>query len=95
MSLSQALEEKMRKSGLRYRRQIPGDGNCMFHAVADQMERLGEPGHDHEGLRTRAVEALRNNTHGVSKVSKMEFKTVGMHSFSVNRKIKQKRRTRW
>ena len=93
--LEEALNEKMKKRGFRFRREIPGDGNCMFHAVADQLERLGERGHDHKGLRRLAVEALRDDTHGVSYVSKMEFKTVGMHSLSVNRKIKQNRRTSW
>ena len=60
------LFQNVRKSGLQMRNNIPSDGNCMFHAVADQMNRLGEFGHSHTTLRHLAVETLRKGSHGVS-----------------------------
>lgn len=35
------LTEHIRSSGLHMRNEIPSDGNCLFHAIADQLERLG------------------------------------------------------
>ena len=60
------LFQNVRKSGLQMRDNIPNDGNCMFHAVADQLNRLGEFGHSHTTLRHLAVETLRKGSHGVS-----------------------------
>ena len=40
---------------------IPYDGNCLFHAVEDQLKVLGVPGHTHESLRNLAVQELRSN----------------------------------
>ena len=62
------LEQHIRSSGLQMRDEIPNDGNCLFHAIADQMERLGECSHDHTSLRTLAVETLKNGLHSVSSI---------------------------
>lgn len=35
------LKQHIRSSGLHSRKEIPNDRNCLFHAVADQMESLG------------------------------------------------------
>ena len=41
---------------------IPSDGNCLFHAVEDQLvEVLGQPGHTHKSLRALAVHKLECN----------------------------------
>lgn len=40
---------------------IPGDGNCLFHAVADQVNILGLRGHTHVTLRKLAVQELQKN----------------------------------
>jgi len=60
------LTKNIRTSGLRIRHAIPKDGNCLFHAVADQMDRVGEGGYDHVGLRALAVETLKDGLPGVS-----------------------------
>ena len=60
------LFQNVRKSGLQMRDNIPNDGNCMFHAFADQRNRLGEFGHSHTTLRHHAVETLRKGSHDVS-----------------------------
>jgi len=40
---------------------IPSDGNCLFHAVEDQLKVLGVLGHTQESLRKLAVQELRSN----------------------------------
>ena len=59
------LKEHIRCSGLQMRGEIPNDGNCLFHAVADQMERLGECSLSYANLRSLAVETLKTGSHGV------------------------------
>ena len=59
------LKEHISSSGLQSRKEIPKDGNCLFHAVADQMQRLGESGFNHASLRSLAVETLKTCSHGV------------------------------
>ncbi|KAJ7361790.1 Glycosyl transferases group 1 [Desmophyllum pertusum] len=63
------LEQHIRSSGLQMRDEIPNDGNCLFHAIADQMERLGECSHDHTSLRTLAVETLKNGLHSIDDIT--------------------------
>ena len=60
------LFQNIRTSGLQMRDTIPNDGNCLFHAVVDQLERLGESGYSHTDLRTLAVQTLRNGSLSVS-----------------------------
>ena len=60
------LTKNIRTSGLRIRNAIPKDGNCLFHAVADQMDRVGEGGYDPVGLRALAVNTLKDGLPGVS-----------------------------
>ena len=60
------LAEHIRSSGLQMRDEIPSDGNCLFHAIADQLERVGEKGFNHSNLRKLSVEILKNGVHGVS-----------------------------
>lgn len=60
------LAEHIRSSGLQMRDEIPSDGNCLFHAIADQLERVGEKGFNHSNLRKLSVETLKNGVHGVS-----------------------------
>ena len=60
------LKQHIYSSGLQMRGEIPKDGNCLFHAVADQMKRLGDQsGISHTSLRSLAVETLRNGLPGV------------------------------
>ena len=56
------LFQNVRKSGLQMLDNISNDSNCMFHAVADQMNRLGEFGHSHITLRHLAVETAKRIT---------------------------------
>ena len=60
------LEKNVKRSGLKIRSEIPEDGNCLFHAVADQLKRLGVKEFDHSNLRELAVETFRNEDCGVS-----------------------------
>ncbi|XP_068681569.1 tetratricopeptide repeat protein 28-like isoform X13 [Montipora foliosa] len=61
------LKQNIHNAGLQMRDDIPDDGNCLFHAVADQMERLGESGYNHTDLRHLAVETLTEGNYGISK----------------------------
>ncbi|XP_035697782.1 uncharacterized protein LOC118430856 [Branchiostoma floridae] len=47
--------------GLRFRPEVPGDGNCMFHAVSDQVFLTEGRNIDHLTLREQAVDHLRRN----------------------------------
>ena len=60
------LIKHIHSSGLQMRDNIPNDGNCLFHAVADQMKRVGESDYSHVHLRRLAVETLKNESHRVS-----------------------------
>lgn len=40
---------------------VPGDNNCQFHAIADQLKRIGILGWTDRQLRQKAVEWLNNN----------------------------------
>ena len=60
------LTEHIRSSGLQMRKEIPNDGNCLFHAIADQLERIGDKGLNHSDLRKLSVETLKNGVPGVS-----------------------------
>ena len=51
----------LQRAGVRIRQNVPGDGNCLFHAVCDQLRRLKIARMRHIELRKRAIEYLRNN----------------------------------
>jgi hypothetical protein len=40
---------------------VPGDNNCQFHALADQLKLAGIPGWDATKLRKKAVQWLKEN----------------------------------
>ena len=57
------LDTNIADAGLQYREpRTPGDGNCMFHAIADQL-RLAGTLIDHHELRTELVNYLEENQH--------------------------------
>ena len=60
------LVKNVNSAGFQIRDNIPKDGNCLFHAIADQMERLGDTKHSHTSLRSLAVETLSQGFNGVS-----------------------------
>lgn len=49
----------LESENLKIRRKIPGDGNCFFRSVADQMERLQAKDMSHGELRHLAVTHLK------------------------------------
>jgi len=57
------LKKNIDELNLTIRRNVPSDGNCFFHCIADQLVRLA-PGinqeHDACSLRRDAVNYLRN-----------------------------------
>ena len=53
------LNNAMNFHGLQILSELPKDGNCLFHAVADQLrKRLGHRDHTHQSLRELAVKEL-------------------------------------
>jgi hypothetical protein len=59
------LEENVEKNGLRIRLDVPGDGNCFFACISDQMLRLEQlDGQSHvitpTELRNRLYNFLNN-----------------------------------
>ena len=62
----QMLRANCAKAGLRFRGQTPGDGNCFYRAVSDQLARIGRGGHadmNHGALRESVAEFLSRNHH--------------------------------
>ncbi|XP_015763817.1 PREDICTED: uncharacterized protein LOC107342821 isoform X2 [Acropora digitifera] len=65
---------RVRNCGLQIRDNIRKDGNCLFRAVSDQLNRLGEFEHyTHTSLRQLAVQTLREESHGLCKDYISEF----------------------
>ena len=57
----ESLQEEVLLSGMQFRQGVPGDGNCFFHAVADQLKRIGEPGYSAADLRKLSINFLKTN----------------------------------
>ena len=56
------LDMELRKAGLTYRRPpAPKDGNCLFHAMNDQLMRLGRVSQSATKVRCDLVNYLRSN----------------------------------
>ena len=54
------LDHEVSTAGLTYRQPpTPGDGNCLFHAMSDQLKRLNMPEQTAAQLRKAVVEYLR------------------------------------
>lgn len=48
--------------GMAFRAPTPADGNCFYHAVSDQLNRLGLPSLSHIRLRGITVEQLHSTS---------------------------------
>ena len=73
------LEKRIRLSGLTFRGQMPTDGNCLFHAVADQLQRVDSNNKlSHSELRDLAVTCLRDHQFVVSHYQCSSI-SVGQH----------------
>ena len=57
----ESFTHNLKRAGLRIRCNIPGDGNCLFNAVCDQLRLLKIQRMRHLDLRHRAVNYLREN----------------------------------
>ena len=62
------LKKNIAKAGLVLRLNVPGDENCPFHAVSDQLKRLKLQRYRHRQLRELAVKQLK--THPIMFSSK-------------------------
>ena len=62
MSEKEKLDVEVQSAGLQYRNPPTlKDGNCMFHAISDQLARLGLTLKTPSELRSSVVQYLRNN----------------------------------
>ncbi|XP_078703590.1 uncharacterized protein LOC144928781 [Branchiostoma floridae x Branchiostoma belcheri] len=59
------LSRHVAESGLTFRAEVPKDGNCLFHAVADQLFRTEGTRTSHVELRRQAVNYLREYPYNV------------------------------
>ena len=56
------LAERVEMSGLKFRDTTPADGNCLFHAVSDQLKRVkSEKPYCHSELRALAISCLKDH----------------------------------
>ena len=61
------LEGYAQLAGYQFRGDTPKDGNCMFHALADQLERVKSHSITHINLRNELVQHLSENPNLVSQ----------------------------
>ena len=54
------LMDNITRSGMKFRAETPGDGNCFFHAISDQLDRLQLPAKHAKELRTMLVKYLQD-----------------------------------
>ena len=57
----------IRKFGMKLRKNVPGDGNGLYAAVCDQLQRFHQRKR-HISLRKEVVNFLENNPHTVSAI---------------------------
>ena len=57
----QRLLENCVRAGLTFHGETPGDGNCFFHAVCDQLVMLGLPHQTADELRSSVVDFLKSH----------------------------------
>lgn len=62
---------------------VPGDNNCQFHAVADQLEQIHICGHSALSLRTKTVQWLKENGDRPMDDGKIGERTLLRHSVGV------------
>ena len=56
------LDREVASAGLTYRQpSTPKDGNCLFHAMSDQLNRMGKPPQTASQLRAGVVNFLQSN----------------------------------
>ena len=55
------LQQNMERAGLILRRNVPTDGDCLFHAVSDQLKRLKLQRYRHRQLRQMCVDQIRSH----------------------------------
>ena len=55
------LKKNLKKAGLVMRRNVPADGNYLFHAVSDQLIRLKLQRIRHRQLRDLTIRQLRSH----------------------------------
>ena len=54
------LQKNLESLKMKVRLEVPGDGNCFFYSMVDQMKRLGLPEITAGGLRNNVVDFLRH-----------------------------------
>lgn len=77
-----ALEANMRARGFKVV-DVPGDNNCQFHAIADQLEQAGIGGWTAPKLRQKAVQWLSDNGERPMDDGKVGEQTLLRHSVGV------------
>ncbi|CAG2230155.1 unnamed protein product [Mytilus edulis] len=55
-----AFEEKIHEKGVKLRGETPSDGNCLFWAISDQMDRINKNVYTHTQLRRMVVDHIQN-----------------------------------
>ena len=66
-SLEDILKRNAQREGYQFGRDTPKDGNCMFHALADQLKRVKSHNITHINLRIELVQHLSENPNLVIK----------------------------
>lgn len=58
--MTKAFEEKIYMKGVKLRGETPSDGNCLFWAISDQMDRINKNVYTHTQLRRMVVDHIQN-----------------------------------
>ncbi|XP_072049762.1 uncharacterized protein [Amphiura filiformis] len=72
----QYLEENCKKLNLAFHGKTPGDGNCFFSAISDQLDLLNLPHQSPSDLRQSVVEFLRRNPSIQAQDGTIDFQVI-------------------
>ena len=68
-SKASQLKINLQRAGLKIRRRVPKDGNCLFHALCDQLKRIRNSRVRYMELRRSVIEYMRNHPTVVRNVN--------------------------
>ena len=76
-----SLCQQVTGAGLEFRKAVPMDGNCFFHAVSDQLQRVSGQKYTAKELRKQCVDYLTQNSELEDGMKLEEFVTESFKSY--------------
>ena len=77
-----ALQSNLLRAGLRIRRRVPGDGNCLFHALCDQLKYYQLARMRHLDLRNKVIDYMKEKPYIVSIIHFIIIVSIARHMYA-------------